>query len=54
MEIAREDDVVILDAVAPHRYLTVTHRISSVVHDNDNENEFTNEDLVVLSRQRHE
>lgn len=54
VEIAREDDVVIPDTVAPHHDFTVTHRIPSIVQDNGNENEFTNEDLIALSRRRHE
>lgn len=53
VEIARENDVVIPTTVIHHHGITVTHRIPSIVDDNENENEFTNEDLIALSGRRH-
>lgn len=53
VEIAREDDVVIPTTVVHHHGITVAHRIPSIVDDNQNENEFTNEDLIALSGRRH-
>lgn len=53
MEKAHENDVIIPDTVVPHHDFTVTHRIPSIIQDNENENEFTNEDLITLSRRRH-
>lgn len=46
--------MVIHELVVPHRDLTATHIISSIVQDNENDNEFTNEDLIISSHQRHE
>jgi hypothetical protein len=54
VEIAREDDVVIPGAVATHHDVTVTRRIYEEVQDNEDERPFTNQDLIALSRQRHE
>lgn len=49
MEIARKDDVDIPKKVVPHHDLIVTHRISLVVYNTMNENEFKNKNLIVLS-----
>lgn len=54
VEIVREDYVVILEIVVPYRDLIVTHIIPSIVQNCKNENEFTNDDLITLSRQIHE
>ncbi|XP_022893831.1 uncharacterized protein LOC111408289 [Olea europaea var. sylvestris] len=54
LEIAREDHVVISGAVATHHNVTVTRRIYEEVQDNEDERPFTNQDLIDLSRQRHE
>lgn len=54
VEIAREDDTNIPETVVHHHDITKTHIIQSVVQDSENVNEFTNEDLIGLSRQRHE
>ncbi|CAA3016806.1 cytoplasmic tRNA 2-thiolation 2, partial [Olea europaea subsp. europaea] len=43
----------VLETVAHHHDLTVTHRICSIVRDNERDNDFTNENLIVLSRLKH-
>jgi hypothetical protein len=54
VEIVPADDVGIPETVASDRDVAVTRRIPSTVEDNENINDFTNENLIALSRQRHE
>lgn len=42
MEVAREDDLFILEITVIHYDLTITHKSPEIIQDNEKENSFTN------------